>query len=275
MAIITEKLQLNKHFLIIDSPVPFTLRANNGTDEVYRMAGAWQIDTYKLLPEEYQKQYPVFNMDLIYDDTNLNGGTVVVRESDIDVGDGIAGVNGQDVKVTNFSEISPMQVTNELDSNDDKIPLDVNITNNFFLGKRYNFDKDHLTDFYNFLKEKFTNEFYQTNNAKPFYVYFKPENLPREVIKCTIEQGLTTGTYTIEIYRDIAKLTKTDVTPNVVKFYKLKYLAFWLPYPDYEKISQMNLCLYDEQNEQIINTITYTDSDGILKITQFTFQCIF
>ena len=105
MAIITEKLQLNKKFLIIDSPVPFTLRANNGTDEVYRMAGAWQLDTDKLLPEKYMKQYPVFNLDLVYDDTNLNGGSVVIRESNIDIGDGISGVNGQDVKVTNFNEL--------------------------------------------------------------------------------------------------------------------------------------------------------------------------
>lgn len=80
MAIITEHLQLNKQFLIIDSPVPFTLIANNGTDEVYRMAGAWQIDTHKLLPEKYQKQYPVFNLDLVYDDTNLNGKSITVRK---------------------------------------------------------------------------------------------------------------------------------------------------------------------------------------------------
>lgn len=105
MAIITEHLQLNKQFLIIDSPVPFTLIANNGTDEVYRMAGAWQIDTHKLLPEKYQKQYPVFNLDLVYDDTNLGGQSVTVRESNIDIGDGISGVNGQDVKVTNFNEL--------------------------------------------------------------------------------------------------------------------------------------------------------------------------
>ena len=135
MAIITEKLQLNKHFVIIDSPVPFTLMANNGTDSVYRMAGAWQIDTWKLLPEEYMKQYPVFNLDLIYDDTNLNGGTVIVRESNIDVGDGISGVNGQDVKVTNFSDMPSVvlpdsyPVENIKDSSDNNIPLDVNVTN--------------------------------------------------------------------------------------------------------------------------------------------------
>ena len=133
MAIITEKLQLNKKFLIIDSPVPFTLRANNGTDEVYRMAGAWQLDTDKLLPEKYMKQYPVFNLDLVYDDTNLNGQHVVVRESNIDIGDGISGVNGQDVRITNFNEMpSPVlpdnyPVTNELDSDNDKIPLKIEV----------------------------------------------------------------------------------------------------------------------------------------------------
>jgi hypothetical protein len=148
MAIITEQLQLNKQFLIIDSPVPFTLIANNGTDEVYRMAGAWQIDTHKLLPERYQKQYPVYYLDLVYDDTNLGGQSVTVRESNIDIGDGISGVNGQDVKITNFSDMPTVtlpenyKVTNELDNNANRIPLDVNITNNFFLAENLIFDLD-------------------------------------------------------------------------------------------------------------------------------------
>lgn len=105
MAIIREKIPIHKHFLVIDSPVPFTLIANNGTDEVYRMAGAWRVDLWKLLPKEFFKQYPVFDIEIEYDDTDLNGGSVVIRQSDIDLGEGIAGVNGQDVKVTNFSDL--------------------------------------------------------------------------------------------------------------------------------------------------------------------------
>lgn len=147
MAIITEHLQLNKQFLIIDSPVPFTLVANNGTDEVYRMAGAWQIDTHKLLPEKYQKQYPVFNLDLVYDDTNLGGQIVTVRESNIDIGDGISGVNGQDVRVTNYP--LNQRITNELDSSDNKIPLKVELDTPLDLTSVA--QETTLQDIYNFL----------------------------------------------------------------------------------------------------------------------------
>ncbi len=106
MAIIKETIPVHKHFLIVDSPIPFTLVANNGTDEVYRMAGAWRIDLWKILTKDYFKQYPVFTLDLVYDDTNLGGQTITIRQSDIDLGEGIAGINGQDVHITNFDEVT-------------------------------------------------------------------------------------------------------------------------------------------------------------------------
>ena len=113
MNMITQHISVHKHFLIIDSPISFRLVANNGTDEVYRMAGAWSIDLWKLLPERYEKQYPVYQIDMVYDDDLLNGREIVINESNIDLGSGIAGVNGQDVVVTNFSALQnlyPLQI---------------------------------------------------------------------------------------------------------------------------------------------------------------------
>ena len=151
MNIIEERIPVHKHFLVIDSPIPFTLIANNGTDTVYRMAGAWRIDMWQLLSKEYFKQYPVFTLVLSYDEDELPvGKTIIVRQSDIDLGSGIAGVNGQDVKVTNFSEISPLAIKNELDISDNKIPLDVNITNSFFLNQIFEFIMDYSSQ-----KDKF------------------------------------------------------------------------------------------------------------------------
>ena len=90
MTEIREKIPVHKHFLVIDSPIPFTIVANNGTDEVYRMAGAWRIDLWKLLCKDYFKENPVYTMELVYDSDLLQQGqTIVVRQSDIDLGSGI------------------------------------------------------------------------------------------------------------------------------------------------------------------------------------------
>ena len=168
MAIIRETIPVHKHFLIIDSPVPFTLVANNGTDEVYRMAGAWRIDLWKILTKDYFKQYPVFTLDLVYDDTNLGTGTIEVRQSDIDLGEGIAGVNGQDVHITNFSDMPLVQlpenykVTNELDSSDNRVPLEVNIANIDDLKKKCNhYSLTGNTDIFEHIKEHL---YYAYNN---------------------------------------------------------------------------------------------------------------
>lgn len=105
MNIVRERIAIHKHFLVIDSPIPFDLIANNGTDTVHRMAGAWRIDLHKLLPEEYFKQYPVYSIEIEYDSDLLNGSTISISQSDIDLGEGIAGVNGQDVYITNLADI--------------------------------------------------------------------------------------------------------------------------------------------------------------------------
>ena len=110
MAIVREIIPVHKHFLMIDSPIEFDLIANNGTDIVHRPAGAWRVDLYTLLPEKFFKQYPVFVLEIEYDDTNLNGKTVIIRESDIDLGTGIAGLNGQEVFVTNYPEFNTLKI---------------------------------------------------------------------------------------------------------------------------------------------------------------------
>ena len=71
---IKEKLPIHKQYLVISSPVEFSLIANNGTDKVLRPAGVWQLDCYKLLPEKFMKNYPVFNLELEYDETKIPTG---------------------------------------------------------------------------------------------------------------------------------------------------------------------------------------------------------
>ena len=94
------RIPIHKHYLIIDSPVGFHLIANNDMDDVYRPAGAWQLDMWSLLTKEYFKQYPVFTLDLEYDETQLGvGEEVVYRESDINLGTGLSGVNGQGIQI--------------------------------------------------------------------------------------------------------------------------------------------------------------------------------
>lgn len=114
MNYVVEELTLYRHFLLIDSPVPFELVANpinyvphmdgaklRGRDTCSRPAGAWRIDCYKLLPSLYYKENPVFTMLLKYDaDLLADGQKVDIRYSDIDVGEGIAGVNGQLVDIS-------------------------------------------------------------------------------------------------------------------------------------------------------------------------------
>ena len=97
---IKEDIPIHKRYLIIDSPIDFTLIANNGTDEVYRPSGAWQLDLWTLLTKEYFNQYPVFTLQLEYDETKLEEGkTIVYRQSDINLGTGLSGVNGQAVEI--------------------------------------------------------------------------------------------------------------------------------------------------------------------------------
>ena len=108
-------LTLGKHFLLIDSPISFYL-VDNEENSVYRPSGVWQLDTWKLLPEKYQKDHPVYTLSIEYDESKLaDGKEVVIRESDIDLGDGVAGVSGQAVMLTGI--------------NDSLLPISVSVSN--------------------------------------------------------------------------------------------------------------------------------------------------
>lgn len=97
-------LTLGKHFLLIDSPISFYL-IDNEENSVYRPSGVWQLDTWKLLPEAYQKDHPVYTLSIEYDESKLaDGKEVLIRTSDIDLGDGVAGVSGQAVQLTGIND---------------------------------------------------------------------------------------------------------------------------------------------------------------------------
>lgn len=134
-----QELVLYRHFMLIDSPIPFELIANptnfrkdehgnilntdlseiTGRDICSRPAGAWRIDCWTLLPEKYHKQNPVFTMLIKYDKDLLEEGEVVdVRYSDIDIGEGVAGVNGQLVSIP-ASDFRP--IVNSIDEVSEKI----------------------------------------------------------------------------------------------------------------------------------------------------------
>jgi len=108
-------LTLGKHYLLIDSPISFYL-VDNEENSVYRPSGVWQLDTWKLLPEKYQKDHPVYTLSIEYDENKLaDGKEVLIRESDIDLGDGVAGVSGQAVMLTGI--------------NDSLLPISVSVSN--------------------------------------------------------------------------------------------------------------------------------------------------
>lgn len=95
-----EFLRTNKHFCLIQSPIDFTIICNpqgndllKGTDVLSLPAGAFAFDFWKLLPEKYFKNNPAFTVGIAYDDTELvEGEEVKVSYSDIDFGNGIAGL---------------------------------------------------------------------------------------------------------------------------------------------------------------------------------------
>lgn len=139
-------LTLGKHFLLIDSPISFYL-IDNEENSVYRPSGVWQLDTWKLLPEKYQRDHPVYTLSIEYDEGKLaDGKQVVIRESDIDLGDGVAGVSGQavmltgindsllpiPVSVSNFPDVQKVQVQNNPTSiavNNFPVSQKVNVSN--------------------------------------------------------------------------------------------------------------------------------------------------
>lgn len=109
-----EVLNLGKHFVIIDTPVSFQLVDNYGF-KAYRPAGAWQIDCWKLLPEKFHKLYPVYVLSIQWDDLDDNVNPVI-SYTDLDLGDGIAGVNGQPVMVNGEVTVNPVTIANKADN---------------------------------------------------------------------------------------------------------------------------------------------------------------
>lgn len=100
-------LELGKHFLIIDSNKSFILEDNQGF-RAYRPAGAWQIDCWKLLPAEWHKIYPVYMLKIEWENTEADKDYIpTINATDLDLGDGIAGVSGQPVNIT-----TPVTVAN-------------------------------------------------------------------------------------------------------------------------------------------------------------------
>lgn len=98
---IREKLGVHKQYLVISAPVPFKLIANNGTDFVQRSSGIWQLDCYKLLPEKFMKNYPVFNLELEYDETLIPSGfTFEYYFTNLNLGDSLKGVSGDLVELS-------------------------------------------------------------------------------------------------------------------------------------------------------------------------------
>ena len=100
-------LELGKHFLIIDSQKSFILEDNQGFS-AYRPAGAWQIDCWKLLPEQWHKIYPVYTLKIVWVNSEADKDYIpTINATDLDLGDGIAGVSGQPVNIT-----TPVEVAN-------------------------------------------------------------------------------------------------------------------------------------------------------------------
>lgn len=96
-----EKLGIHKQYLIISAPCEFELISNFGTDKVSRPSGIWQLDCYKLLPEKFQKNYPVFNLELQYDEDKIPSGfTFEYYFSDLNLGDSLKGVSGDLVELS-------------------------------------------------------------------------------------------------------------------------------------------------------------------------------
>lgn len=100
-------LELGKHFLIIDSNKSFFLEDNQGF-RAYRPSGAWQIDCWKLLPEQWHKIYPVYTLKIEWENSEDDKDYIpAINATDLDLGDGIAGVSGQPVNIT-----APVTVAN-------------------------------------------------------------------------------------------------------------------------------------------------------------------
>jgi hypothetical protein len=111
---IKEKLQLNKKFLVVESPIPFEIFCPEQNDGVKRRQGSWQMTIHDLLTTSHYPLNPIYNLELIYDETLLNENEKVSwYTTDLNLGEALRGIDGQlvtfgdivlDTKVTNFPE---------------------------------------------------------------------------------------------------------------------------------------------------------------------------
>ena len=152
-------LELGKHFLIIDSNKSFILEDNQGF-RAYRPAGAWQIDCWKLLPEQWHKIYPVYTLKIEWSNSEADKDYIpTINATDLDLGDGIAGVSGQPVNIT--TPVTVANLPNVIVGEQNTVPVHietnlqplevVNHANNFIDGFKYysnTFDKINLGSCY-------------------------------------------------------------------------------------------------------------------------------
>lgn len=83
----SEVLNLGKHFLTIDSTIPFELYNPITQTTINKASGRWVIDCWKLLTKEYFKNNPQFVLELRYDETLLVGKNKIEwHVTDIDIG---------------------------------------------------------------------------------------------------------------------------------------------------------------------------------------------
>lgn len=100
--LVKKEIPFHKRFCMIDSTQKFWLSLNDEDTLIERVAGAWVIDTSKLLSSEDFYQNPVFKIFIHYDDGLKEP---FISHTDLDI-TSISGVNGQLVTVANIVPVS-------------------------------------------------------------------------------------------------------------------------------------------------------------------------
>ena len=91
-----EKLQLNRKFLVIESPIPFEVYCPEQDDGVKRRQGSWQMTIHDLLTKSHYPLNPIYNLELIYDETLLaENESVTWYTTDLNLGEALRGIDGQ------------------------------------------------------------------------------------------------------------------------------------------------------------------------------------
>lgn len=167
---IIEKLQLNKKFLVIESPIPFEIFCPEQNDGVKRRQGSWQMTIHDLLTKSHYPLNPIYNLELRYDETLLNENeSVSWYTTDLNLGEALRGIDGQlvtvgdsilDTRIVNLPtdiEVSNLQ------------PVEYDIDNNGNLKKSYRTNLDYILNFlitsYNFYIKTNDNYRYQFING--------------------------------------------------------------------------------------------------------------